>query len=59
MILANKNGDLSLVEVVRKTRSGTHVRNACSTSTYFVSKKDKNRLLVDSAEAGIEFVMAK
>lgn len=59
MILANKNGDLSLVEVVRKTRSGTHVRNVCSKGTYFVSKKDKNRLLVDSAEAGIEFVMAK
>ena len=52
MILARKNGWLIAVCVLRKTRSGAHVRPIDSSRQFFVSARDcRNKLCSDVAEA--------
>jgi hypothetical protein len=56
MILANKNGNLSVIHVLRKTRSGTHVQAAHSNHTFFVSNKEQSVKLCESAEEAMAHV---
>lgn len=56
MILAQKNGWLIAVRVVRKTRSGTHVRPIDSDRTIFVSLRDASRKLCNDVGDAAAFV---
>jgi hypothetical protein len=56
MILANKNGWLVAVRIVRKTRSGHHVLPIDSNTSTFISRQDTScKICSDVAEA-IAFV---
>lgn len=58
MILANKNGWLIAVRLIRKTRSGTHVQPIDSKRSIFVSLRDSTSLLCGSVDDAIAFVKA-
>lgn len=55
MILANKNGWSSATEVVRTTRSGTHVKDL-EGKEIFVSKADENQKLFDTVADAVKFI---
>ena len=56
MILANKNGWIIAVQVVRKTRSGTHVKPIDSKHTTFISLRDASCKLCSDADEAVAFV---
>lgn len=58
MILANKNGWLIAVRVVRKTRCGTHVQPIDGERTTFVSLRDASCKLCNDVDAALAFVKA-
>lgn len=58
MILAKKNGWLIAVNVVRKTRSGAHVKPIDSDATFFVSLKDRESKLCGDVAESTAFVTA-
>ena len=58
MILAKKNGWLIAVIVVRKTRSGAHIRPIDSERTSFISLRDANSKLCEDVDDAMAFVKA-
>lgn len=56
MILANNNGWLIAVRVVRKTRCGTHVQPIDSERTTFVSLRDASCKLCSYVDAAVAFL---
>lgn len=59
MILARKSGWMILVELIRKTRSGSYVKDMDSVKPIYVSNKDKSSLLCNSTAEAENFILKK
>lgn len=59
MILAKKSGWMILVKLIRKTRSGSYVKDVDQVKPIYVSNKDKSSLLCNSTAEAEKFISEK